>query len=195
MNQVEYQKRWRAANKEKIAEQRRQYYRDHRQEILEKSAAYYASNRESVSSYRKEWAKKNSDVVRRIKLKHYEANKAKVIARSAEWCKKNRGVMNAALAKRRAKQKLATPAWANQFFIDEVYRLAGLRTKLTGYTWHVDHIVPIKSKTVCGLHVEHNLRVVPAVVNQSKSNRYWPDMPVTPSVKGGGLENKNQCPL
>ena len=80
-------------------------------------------------------------------------------------------------AERRASKFRATPAWANDFFIEEIYDLAQLRSKATGFEWHVDHIVPLKSKLVCGLHVEHNLRVVPAIENITKGNRYWPDMP------------------
>jgi 5-methylcytosine-specific restriction endonuclease McrA len=41
----------------------------------------------------------------------------------------------------------------------------------------VDHIVPLKSPLVCGLHVEHNLQVIPATQNRRKHNRVWPDMP------------------
>ena len=47
----------------------------------------------------------------------------------------------------------------------------------TEIKWEVDHIVPIKSKIVCGLHTEQNLRIVPRRVNRSKNNRYWPQMP------------------
>ena len=72
----------------------------------------------------------------------------------------------------------AIPAWANKFFIEEAYHLAKLREKMCGGVWHVDHIVPLKSKVVCGLHVEHNLRVIPGTDNIKKGNRYWPDMPV-----------------
>jgi len=68
-------------------------------------------------------------------------------------------------------------AWANEFFIEEIYRLARLRTIVTGERWQVDHIVPVKSDLVCGLHVETNLRVVRLIYNASKGNRKWPDMP------------------
>lgn len=76
-----------------------------------------------------------------------------------------------------AKRKMAMPAWANPFFIEEIYDLARRRTIATGFPWHVDHIVPTISHLVCGLHTERNLRVIPGKENQSKKNFHWPDMP------------------
>jgi hypothetical protein len=80
-------------------------------------------------------------------------------------------------AKRRAAKRGATPTWANSFFISEAYRLARLRSRLMGYGWEVDHIVPLRHQLVCGLHIETNLQVIPAFANSSKGNRHWPDMP------------------
>ena len=64
------------------------------------------------------------------------------------------------------------PAWANKFFIEEIYDLARLRTKVLGEPWVVDHVIPLKHPLVCGLHVETNMRVVPRRVNAAKGNAF-----------------------
>jgi hypothetical protein len=80
-------------------------------------------------------------------------------------------------ARRRRGEKIAVPKWANKFFMQEAYRLAKLRSEITGFQWQVDHIVPLKHELVCGLHCEKNMNVIPAIENISKGNRSWPDMP------------------
>ena len=42
---------------------------------------------------------------------------------------------------------------------------------------HVDHIVPLQSALVCGLHCEANLEIIPGAANEAKKNYWWPDMP------------------
>lgn len=68
------------------------------------------------------------------------------------------------------------PIWRNDFIIDELYVTAAKRTKTTGIRWSVDHMVPLQSALVCGLHVEANLHVIPYIANIAKGNRHWPDM-------------------
>ena len=105
-------------------------------------------------------------------------NRPEAVAKSqASWHQKNKARRAAYKAGREAAKMCATPAWANQFFIEEIYDLARLRTEYLGVKHSVDHIVPMTSKVVCGLHVEHNLRVIPHRQNISKLNRHWPQMP------------------
>ena len=66
----------------------------------------------------------------------------------------------------------AQPSWANEFFIKEAYALSKLRTEIFGFPWHVDHVIPLQGKLVCGLHVENNLQVIPGSENCKKSNKY-----------------------
>ncbi len=95
----------------------------------------------------------------------------------AIWQKEHPAI-GAAKTKRYLTRRIqAMPIWANNLLIKEFYLLAEYKTKTFGFAWHVDHIVPLKGKTVCGLHVEYNLQVIPGKENCSKSNRYWPDMP------------------
>lgn len=80
-------------------------------------------------------------------------------------------------AKRRASKKQAVPAWMNKDAVDAIYEKARRFTEITGEPFHVDHIVPLTSDIVCGLHWEGNLQILPGVENLSKANRVWPDMP------------------
>ena len=69
---------------------------------------------------------------------------------------------------RKAKKMQTIPLWANEFFIKEAYQLAKIRSDATGIRWCVDHIVPLVSKFVCGLHCEQNIQLLPESINQSR---------------------------
>src|SRR3990167_5409667 len=84
----------------------------------------------------------------------------------SEWKKKYPERARAQNARRKAYKLCATPAWADQEAIDAIYADA-VRVGLT-----VDHIVPLKSPIVCGLHVPWNLRLLSEAENNKKGNRW-----------------------
>ncbi len=76
---------------------------------------------------------------------------------------------------RHIKAVRARPRWADRKAIAEKYRLAREATHRSGIPHSVDHIVPLNSRVVCGLHVETNLRIVPSSDNSRKGNRWDPE--------------------
>ncbi len=94
-----------------------------------------------------------------------------------EYRRAQKHIENERLTRRNRAKAGATPAWASISKMRDIYRQAKQISKTTGLQHHVDHIVPLTSNIVCGLHNEFNLRVIPAIDNLKKHNRYWPDMP------------------
>lgn len=79
--------------------------------------------------------------------------------------------------KRKAAKLQAVPKWADEAKTLAIYSRAAKKTKDTGVPHQVDHIIPLQSPLVCGLHYHKNLRVVTAEKNMLKGNRTWPGMP------------------
>lgn len=150
--------------------------------LTKAAAAWNKANPDKALAHTRKWAQKNRDVIYTAAREWRRENRERFSAARSAWVKAHPAQRNAKQSKRRAAKLRATPAWANSFFIAEAYDLAQRRTKATGFEWHVDHIVPLRSKLVCGLHVEHNLQVIPATQNCEKSNIVWPDMPMETRV-------------
>lgn len=101
-------------------------------------------------------------------------------AKAREYARNNPDVILRNTRKRTAQKTMATPIWAEEefeaFLIQEIYNYSAILKKLTGISFEVDHIVPLRSNSVCGLHCAANLRVVEKKINRSKNNLTWPDM-------------------
>ena len=155
-------KEYSARNAEKEKERLRKWSLDHKEQEAERLKIWRITNQNQENERSRQYRIDHPDKARKATEKYRLENKDKSAAKTSH---------------RRAVQLRATPLWANQFIIGEAYHLAKLRGKVCGGKWHVDHIVPMNSKIVCGLHVEHNLRVIPGAENIRKSNRHWPNMP------------------
>lgn len=164
----------RSEKKAEIAEYMVGYYLRNRDSVLARSAEYrkrpevmerererqkmyYAARSAEIQAKRlAAMTPERRDRFNRYLKQHYEANKPTYIAKGG---------------KRRAVKLRATAAWADLDAIRRIYLMAEKISRETGIRHHVDHVIPLRGKTVSGLHVENNLQIIPATQNRRKANR------------------------
>lgn len=156
------EKRWRDNNKDKASEKVRNWRNDNRAHFNANVRRYNADNREHIREWQTEWRLKNPEAERKKQEKYRDRHSGRLAARQKA---------------REARKTQAMPAWVNPEVLVAIYEKANRLTDETGVKHHVDHIVPLTSEIVCGLHCEANLEVITARENYSKGNRWWPDMP------------------
>lgn len=117
------------------------------------------------------------EVTRAYSAKARAADPEKANAAQRAWYHRNKHKKQAAKGQRRAKKLCATPAWFERQAIGLVY----LKAQELGL--EVDHIVPLNSRIVSGLHVHANLQLLAPSENRAKGNRIWPDHPEEHSTK------------
>jgi hypothetical protein len=113
------------------------------------------------------YTKRHKDYAR----KNYLKNKEKVDSKNKEWADKNPHKRVQYANKRRAAKVNATPSWSEDNKISVIYEKAKWLESLTGLTYHVDHVIPLQGKNVCGLHVWANLQILEKKINIAKSNK------------------------
>lgn len=146
--------------------------------ICRKGLHQYPSNKRRCPECRKatqyRWNKKNPNCNKETSKKWYEKNKNKAHQAVKTWGENNRARKRFYVAQYRANKKQATPPWSDEREIALIYEKALHLTLETGIPHHVDHIYPLNSKYMCGLHVENNLQILTAKENIAKGNRTWP---------------------
>lgn len=138
----------------------KQYERRDKPSAILRSAERYAANKDECLEKMHLRYKQQQESKKAYGRKHYELNKSKY------KCNANA---------RKKSIKLATPTWFGEddsFVLQEAYALAQLREQITGIPWDVDHVIPLRGKIVCGLHVKENIAVIPRAVNNFKRAKY-----------------------
>jgi 5-methylcytosine-specific restriction endonuclease McrA len=147
-----------------------------------------------VECMKEDWAvdnakrslKPKTEAAKEAAKRYYKKNRAAVIARAAqrpkheiqayrrEYKKNHIDAVRADTSVRKRRHREATPKWITaeeKAAMRTMYMRARQLTKLTGERYVVDHIVPLRGETVCGLHVPWNLRVITQEENLAKSNK------------------------
>ena len=140
-----------------------------------RSRQQYAKDPQAWKDATARWSRENKELINERQRDWRKRNKEKRQATCKAWNERNRAKRAEQVARRRA--KIVTPLWADANAISGFYKRAKQVEAATGIKHHVDHIVPLNSPLVCGLHVESNLQVIPASENVLKRNLVWPDMP------------------
>lgn len=132
----------------------KEYWREYRAERLEQRRA----------QDREYGAKNSARIVERVRLWRLNNPERAKQGRLADQNRRRANLLN------------ACPAWADEAAIDHIYDQAAKTTKATGVRHEVDHVIPLLGKSVCGLHVQTNLRIVPQTVNRRKSAKVVPEL-------------------
>ena len=144
------------------------------------------SGDKATKEYNKKYYKENSEELtqryftrnyRIRKLERYYSKREHIRKKQRDYLHTPQGkVKNCEKESRRRSSKLnATPTWLSQEQLSQIEYLYWLSKDLeltSGQKYHVDHIVPLQGRHVCGLHVPWNLQVIPAEINLSKGNKY-----------------------
>ena len=139
----------------------KKYAIDNKEKINIQRNKRHAKNRALINAKAKKWRDENADKVKASVKKYHQNNPDKLNSHCANYRAKKFGAT--VWMTKEDKEKIA-----------ELYEIAKDATKLFGYDWEVDHIVPLSKG---GLHKLANLQVVPASWNRAKNNRnsnvYW----------------------
>lgn len=183
-------KAYREANKDRAKTYLAAYYANNLEREKRKRADYYVKNKDTIRKRVAAYASSNRNKIANRSVVYYESNKEKLLEKAKEYRENNaekirayfrarqkaeRSKINAVVKRIKLSKKKRVPSWLTRddlWLIEEIYALAALRTQLTGVDWQVDHIIPLHGKTVSGLHVPTNLRVITKKENLSKSNKW-----------------------
>jgi len=143
--------------------------------MKKKNKEWRADNLELVRKMHTEWYAKNKEHVRKKLTEWRAANPERVRQTAVNWSAANPGLRRSYAVKRRAREVQAMPSWLTQDHISQINSVYAEARRLsihTGISHHVDHIVPLNGRTVCGLHVPWNLRAIPAIDNLRRPKIY-----------------------
>lgn len=139
---------------------------------------WYEANKETHHIRVKRWQAANPEKVKKTAKLWAAANFEKVAANTKRYRQANPDQTTAWAVASVARRSKRVPNWLtldDKWMLKEAYSLAKLRTKLFGFAWEVDHVIPLRGSIVSGLHVPTNIQVIPKALNRAKRNVYHPD--------------------
>lgn len=141
-------------------------------------------------------AQPKSEAAKAAGRRYYERNRELVLARAnnqpkeqrrasrSAWKARNPEAVQASANAWKRRARHAMPRWLTQAHkaqIRAMYLAARRLTKETGVKHVVDHIIPLRSESVCGLHVPWNLQILTHEANCAKGNKVVEHVTASPT--------------
>ena len=127
---------------------------------------------EFLAKLRAKYHRDPSKTLERQRLARFDpAFLPKQRAYNCEYRKRHPELAALRYAARKAAKLKATPHWCDLEAVAEIYRQAAQLSIDTGTPYEVDHIVPLRSKLVCGLHIPINLQILTRTENRRKHTK------------------------
>lgn len=170
----EYRRQYTEANRERLAAADKARYLHEKEARAANNKAWREAHAEDLHAMRREYRAVNKDVISTKDRQYYADNKKRIAAQRKQYRVENAAAIAAYNRARQLAKTQRTPRWLTPddlWLMAQAYELAALRTRLFGFPWHVDHILPLHGRLVSGLHVPTNLQVIPGAENCRKSNK------------------------
>lgn len=155
-------------------EMNKSFYKDNRDLLLHNHSIYREKNRLIIREREVLNRIRNGDAIRARDRSYWSKNKDRKLKKDKKYRKSAKGKSTRTYhsSLRRARKLQATPKWAEMSKIKKIYRKCRWLSSITGLSYHVDHVIPLVSDTVCGLHVWENLQILEVSENLKKGNGY-----------------------
>jgi 5-methylcytosine-specific restriction endonuclease McrA len=155
------------------AEYDKKYYQKNK---VRRGKKYRQNNSKTIRKTQAKWRAENPDYWQEWRPKYYAANPEKREAlseRHRRWLKDNPDKTALYRLNREDQYLDAILPGTDHKKIKKIYEQRDEIQKKTGDRYHVDHIIPL---SIGGAHHQDNLRIVTALENMKKKDKYVPEL-------------------